>query len=170
VSYLRKAIASLLKIPDSPERTAFAYAVGVFLGFSPFLGLHTILAVTVSLLFRLNKIAVMLGVWSNVPWLIVPFYAFSAWVGVELLGLPGGISLPDVGFTELFQVEFWRWLSSQWRLLIPTFFGSLLLSVLLALLAYPAALLLITKYREVARDKKAELGTDTSDKPRSSSH
>ena len=162
MSYLRKAIASLLKVPDTPERTALAYAVGVFFGFSPFLGLHTILAVTVSLLFRLNKIAVMLGVWTNVPWLIVPFYAFSAWVGVKLMGLPEGLSLPHIGLTELFQIEFWRWLGSQWRLLIPTFFGSLLLSILLALLAYPAALLLITKYREVTHESKSNSSDKTS--------
>ena len=36
-------IDKLLHTHDSPERTARAFAVGVFFGFSPFLGLHTIL-------------------------------------------------------------------------------------------------------------------------------
>ncbi|MCX6538555.1 MAG: DUF2062 domain-containing protein [Acidobacteria bacterium] len=40
---LRKWIEALLHIHDSPQRTAAAFAVGVFWGFSPFFGLHTIL-------------------------------------------------------------------------------------------------------------------------------
>jgi uncharacterized protein (DUF2062 family) len=147
VSYLRKAIASLLKVPDSPRRTAFAFAIGVFIGFSPFLGLHTVMGVAVAFLFRLNKIAVILGVWSNVPWLLVPFYSFATWVGVKAMGLPEGITPPNVGLSDLFKAEFWIWLGSQWQLLIPAFFGSLLLSVILALLAYPSALFVINRYR-----------------------
>lgn len=105
------------------------------------------MGMAVAYLFRLNKIAVMMGVWANVPWLLVPFYSFAAWVGVKTMGLPEGISLPEVGLSDLFQAEFWIWLVSSWRLLIPAFFGSLLLSVILALLAYPAALLVIRRYR-----------------------
>ena len=147
MSYLRKAIASLLRVPDTPERTAFAFSLGVFIGFSPFLGFHTLLGFAVALLLRLNKIAVMMGVWSNVPWLAVPFYAFATWVGVRVMGLPEGMTPPRVGFFELFEAEFWVWLSTQWQLLIPAFFGSLILALLLAGLAYPAALLVISRYR-----------------------
>jgi len=147
VSYLRKAIASLLRVPDTPERTAFAFAFGIFLGFSPFLGFHTLMGMAGAILFRLNKIAVMMGVWSNVPWLAVPFYAFATWVGVRVMGLPEGITPPRVGLSDLFQSEFWVWISSQWQLLIPAFFGSLILCAILAGLAYPAALFVIRRYR-----------------------
>ncbi len=41
---VRKWLESLLHIHDTPQRTALAVAVGVFIGFSPFLGLHTIIA------------------------------------------------------------------------------------------------------------------------------
>jgi uncharacterized protein (DUF2062 family) len=148
VSYLRKAISSLLKVPDTPERTALAFAIGIFIGFSPVLGLHTLMGVAVAFLFRLNKIAVMLGVWSNVPWLILPFYSFATWVGVKLIGLPEGITPPEIGFSDLLQADFWLWLGSQWKLLIPMFAGSLLISVIMAILAYPAALFMIRRFKE----------------------
>jgi len=147
VSYLRKAISSLLKVPDTPERTAFGFAIGVLIGFSPFLGLHTVMGVAVAFLFRLNKIAVMLGVWSNVPWLVIPFYSFATWVGVKVIGLPEGIHLPSIEFSDLFRTEFWIWLGSQWQLLLPAFIGSLLLSVILAAIAYPTALWVVKKYK-----------------------
>ena len=40
---VRRWLDALLHIEDTPERTAAAFALGVFFGFSPFLGLHTIL-------------------------------------------------------------------------------------------------------------------------------
>jgi len=150
VSYLRKAIASLVRVPDTPERTALAFAIGVFLGFSPFLGFHTLMGVGVAFLFRLNRIAVILGVWSNLPWLLVPFYSFATWVGVKVMGLPKSITPPQIGLTDFFSTEFWVWLASSWELLIPAFFGSLILSVILALLAYPTALFVIRKFRSAA--------------------
>jgi uncharacterized protein (DUF2062 family) len=105
------------------------------------------MGVTISVLFRLNKIATMLGVWSNVPWIVIPYYGFATWFGVQLLGLPEGISLPQVGLTELFTAEFWAWFASQWRLLIPAFVGSTILSILFAFIAYFLALFMIRKGR-----------------------
>ena len=40
---VRRWLDALLHIDDTPERTAAAFALGVFFGFSPFLGLHTLL-------------------------------------------------------------------------------------------------------------------------------
>ena len=44
---IRKWVEALLHIHDTPSRTAAAFALGVFFGFSPFLGLHTLLALGV---------------------------------------------------------------------------------------------------------------------------
>jgi uncharacterized protein (DUF2062 family) len=148
LNYFRRLIQSLAQIPDSPERTALSFALGVFWSFSPYLGLHTVLAIGTAFLFRLNKLATLLGVWTNLPWLVVPFYAFATWFGIKLLGMEG-ITLPSIGLSELFQAEFWKWLASQWRLLIPAFVGSTIISVILGLIAYPVALLIIRRYRSI---------------------
>ncbi len=145
---LRELVVRLSEVPDTPERTALAFAVGVFLGFSPLLGLHTVLGVLCILLFRTNKVATMLGVWLNVPWIVVPYYGLATWVGVKVLGMPEGVSFPDIGLMDLFGREFWVWLAGQWRLLIPAFVGSLILCTLLACLAYPVALILVRNYRK----------------------
>jgi uncharacterized protein len=63
---VRRWLDALLHIQDTPERTAAAFAVGVFFGFSPFLGLHTVLGVVFAFLFNLNRVAVLLGV--SRPW------------------------------------------------------------------------------------------------------
>ena len=67
----------LLHTRDTPERTALAYAVGVFFGFSPLLGLHTVLGLIVAFLFNLNRVAVLLGIYSNLPWILPAYYTLA---------------------------------------------------------------------------------------------
>src|SRR5262245_66491344 len=58
---LRRFLDHLLHTHDTPQRTAAAYALGVFLGFSPLLGLHTILGLILAFALSLNRVAVLLG-------------------------------------------------------------------------------------------------------------
>jgi len=147
VRFLQKAFRALIQVDDSPRRTALAFSLGVFLGFSPLLGLHTALGLAAAVIFRLNKIAVLIGVYANNPWLVVPFYGFATWFGLQITGMPEGLDLPAIGFFELFSAEFWRWLLGQWRLLIPAIIGSTILCALLSLIAYPASLYVLNRFR-----------------------
>ena len=147
MNYLRRIVDSLARVPDTPERTALAFSVGVFLGFSPFLGLHTLLGIGAAFLFRLNRLATLIGVWVNVPWILVPYYSFATWLGIVLMGQPSGVRLPHLTISEIFSVAFWEWLADQWQLLVPAFIGSLVLAAILAFLAYPLARSLIRRYR-----------------------
>jgi uncharacterized protein len=83
-SAIRRWAERLLHIHDTPERTARAFAIGVAIGFSPFLGLHTALGLALAFALNLNRVAVLLGLWVNLPWFIAPFYAlataFGAWI------------------------------------------------------------------------------------------
>jgi uncharacterized protein (DUF2062 family) len=148
VRVIQRALHALLQVDDAPERIAFAFALGVFVGFSPLLGLHTVLGLGLAVLLRLSKVAVLIGVYMNNPWVVVPFYGFATWLGLQLTGLPDGISLPPVGFFELFSWEFWNWLVSQWRLLIPALIGSTILCIVMAVLSYPLALFILRKFKE----------------------
>ncbi len=86
-SLVRKWLESLLHIHDSPRRTAAAFAVGVFFSFSPLLGLHTVLALIVAFLFNLNRVAVVLGVCTNLPWFIAPYYTLTTMGAARALGV-----------------------------------------------------------------------------------
>jgi len=145
---LRKLILSLARVPDTPQRTALSYAIGVFWSFSPFLGLHTVLAIGTALVFRLNRLATLMGVWTNLPWIVIPYYALATWVGMKILGT-NGITFPAVGLSDLYSAEFWEWLASQWKLLIPAVVGSSVLALALSIAAYPAALFIIRRYRDL---------------------
>ena len=92
---IRRWLGHLLHTHDTPQRTAAAYALGVFFGFSPFLGLHTILALVLAFALNLNRVAVLLGVYSNLPWIIAAWYALTTALGAWLLRsrLPHGFEL-----------------------------------------------------------------------------
>ena len=145
MKFIRTTPRSLLLIRETPEKTALAFSVGVFCGFSPFMGFHTILGLVAAIAFRLNKTAVLIGVFMNSPWLLAPYYTFATWFGVQLMGLPAGVSLAEIGLSDVLGAEFWYSIASQWRLLIPAFVGSFLLSIILSLLGYGLALFLIRR-------------------------
>src|ERR671912_2319181 len=91
---VRGWLEQLLHTHDTPQRTALAYALGVFLGFSPVLGLHTVLGLILAFALSLNRVAVLLGVYSNLPWILVPYYTLATWLGAIILRteLPPGVA------------------------------------------------------------------------------
>jgi uncharacterized protein (DUF2062 family) len=151
---VRRWLDVLLHIDDSPERTAAAFALGVFFGFSPFLGFHTLLALIVAFLLNMNRVAVLLGVYSNLPWFLAPYYAIATMAGAELTGQP---LPPDLRsqFGALFELslfhgDFWRRLLVIMRpLLWPYTVGSMLCAVVLAMAAYQLALAFVTSRRRL---------------------
>ena len=81
----RRWLEQLLHTHDTPQRTAAAYALGVFFGFSPVLGLHTVLGLVVAFVFNLNRVAVVLGIYSNLPWILPAYYTLATLVGAAIL-------------------------------------------------------------------------------------
>jgi uncharacterized protein (DUF2062 family) len=151
---VRRWLDALLHIDDTPERTAAAFALGVFFGFSPFLGLHTILGILFAFLLNLNRVAVLLGVYSNLPWVIAPYYAFVTAAGTKITGhrLPAAFKAQLGALFEhsLLENDFWRHLITLLKpLLWPYTVGSALGALLLGVLAYPLALAFVTSRRKI---------------------
>jgi uncharacterized protein len=149
---IKDLVKKLLHIEDTPERTALAYAIGIFLGFSPFLGFHTLFGLAIAFLFGLNRVAILLGVWTNTPWWIVPFYMVATWVGMWVTGF----WIEWTTLKEIFQwgterglmnSNLWERITSQWGLLLSFLTGSLILCTLLGVVAYPLSLKWIKFYR-----------------------
>jgi hypothetical protein len=151
---IRRWLGALLHIKDTPKRTAAAFALGVFFGFSPFLGLHTLMAVALAFALNLNRVAVLLGVYSNLPWIIGAYYASTTMLGAAILRTP----LPE-GFRDrlgaLFELSvlqggFWRELARLLQpLLWPFTVGSTIGAILLAAAAYPLALAFINSRKRL---------------------
>ena len=145
-------IKKLLWIEDTPERTAMGFSIGVFLGFSPFLGLHTLAGLAVAFILKLNRVAVLLGVWTNTPWWLVPYYGIATWLGTKLVGYQMSkraiLRVFRHGMEHGFITKgFWEQLISHTGLLLSFCIGSFLLSLFLGVIAYPLSLKWIKFYR-----------------------
>jgi len=162
----RAAFRRLLAIDDPPERTALAFSIGVFIAFSPFLGLHTIMATALAFLFRFNKIAIYTGTFVNNPFLtLVPIIIASYAVGAFILGRP--LSIPDEGLEllkhpRLFSGDYYQLLFVQsWNNVVwPFSVGAITLSVVCSLLAYPLTLRALRAYRGRKKPKITRSNTD----------
>ena len=131
----RGFLRQLLHLGDSPERTALAFSVGVFLSFSPFIGLHTVIGLAVAFLFRLNRLAVLIGTCVNTPWTFAPVASFGTAVGFYALGTER--SLSAIAWDSMLSMSFWQQMFSDVNhLLLPFFVGNLILSVLASLISY----------------------------------
>jgi hypothetical protein len=125
----------------------------VFFGFSPFLGLHTVMGLACAFAFGLNRVAVLLGIYSNLPWILPGYYAITTLAGALILGteVPAGL-LGEM--TSAFGSASWRDLRELTPGLAPLLgafaLGSTLGALALSLVAYRVSRAMIVAHRRHA--------------------
>lgn len=147
---LRSLLRQVLQLQEPPGRTALAFALGVFIAFSPAYGLHMILVGLCTWLFGLNFLALLAGSLINNPWTVVPILGATYWSGALLIGRTDTPTFDwhDLSFAGLYEQIL--------PYAVPFTVGGLVLSLLGAALAYPVAYLMLTKYRHSAHSSGEE--------------
>jgi hypothetical protein len=131
----RETIRGFLRKGLLPSEIAFAVALGNFVGILPFLGLHTVLAIGLAYLLRLNIVIVFLGTQISNPFSF-PFILFvSAQIGNLMLS------------GSLLNVKFTTELSVLKTYLMPTMIGSIALGLVVGSLSYFLTLSVARRFR-----------------------
>ena len=86
LSNIRHRLDRLASSDLDPGRTAAAIALGVFLSFSPFLGLQILLGLGAAFAFRLSRVAVLIGLCANLPWIMLPWYTLTTAMAAAAMG------------------------------------------------------------------------------------
>jgi uncharacterized protein (DUF2062 family) len=149
-SRTRRWLNQLLHTHDTPQRTAVAFAVGVFFGFSPMLGLHTVLGLGVAFAFNLNRVAVLLGVYSNLPWILPAYYSLATLLGAAILRVkvpPNLLRDFQASLAERSWADFRQLGEALTPLAWAYVLGSTIGAVVLAVIAHRVALLMIIAHR-----------------------
>jgi len=141
--HLRDRLRELLKLDEPPHRLALAFSVGVFVAFSPWLGLHIASAIFLAWVFRLNKVVVLTASLINNPWTVVPMYAFCLWFGIEITGGRGRV--PPIDWRNL---EFRDIFTVLRPYLLPYLVGTIVIGGLSAVAGYYLFLFAVRKYRK----------------------
>ncbi|TNF55711.1 MAG: DUF2062 domain-containing protein [Nitrospiraceae bacterium] len=135
---------SIFQVNDTPHRIAIAFALGVFWGISPLVGLHTIGAFSFAWLFRLNRLVAVVGVYITNPWTVVPIYSFCLWVGIKLVGMKQ--ALPEVDWKNLtFMYMVHKLTPLLWPFIVGTFVVATVSGIISYFIIYNAAL----RYRKI---------------------
>lgn len=81
------------RLPDPPHRIARGVACGVFVSFTPFFGLHFVLAGLFAYLIRGNIVAAAIGTFVGNPLTFPLIASVSVDLGSRMLGMPGNMPL-----------------------------------------------------------------------------
>ena len=137
---IQEAIAA-----DSDERSlAAGFAVGVFFSFSPLVTLHTVLALSVALVFRFNKVTTIAGVWVNNPY-TMPFVFYGCFrLGEWILGMR--VASPSF---ESYTIE--TFLKAAAPYAAPLFLGTTIVGLAAAALGYVVVYRIAVKVKSARR-------------------
>ncbi|MBN1765264.1 MAG: DUF2062 domain-containing protein [Sedimentisphaerales bacterium] len=153
----------ILHADDTPHKLALGLALGVFIGWTPTIGLQMLLVVLLAALLRANTRVGVPIVWISNPLTIVPIYWLNYQVGAKLLGLFGDrpeihmdtlqsllSGLRSIGY-NIFTMEFWRNLFGFFlqclNLSLDIWVGSILIGLFLAGITYVVSNRFIIWYR-----------------------
>jgi len=137
---LKKRLRAILTLDSHPGHISAGFAVGVFISFTPFFGLHTPLALVAAFILRVNKITCLTGAWVNTPLTVVPVLLTSYQLGEQILGhTPQKLVLKEL--TLEFGLEILKTHGA------PIIIGTSLIGFAAALLSYALIYFLIVRFR-----------------------
>ncbi|MFH1644577.1 MAG: DUF2062 domain-containing protein [bacterium] len=140
-----KIFTNALKSGNTPEKLTQSFCIGLFIAFSPFPGVHSVMMLFAKWWFGLNLPILFFATSINNPWTIVPFYSFDYFFGLwfvhNLLGWNPTwiISLPKI--LGLGKVCLWSFL-----------IGGNLLGLFFAVSCYPIMRFIFNKLANKNRD------------------
>lgn len=133
----KERFKKILSLDSHPRHISLGFAVGVFISFTPFFGLHTPMAIAAAFLFRLNKLTCVTGAWLNTPITVIPVLGLSYKLGRIIRGLPP-IEMKIKGLE-------WQHLKVYAKSLM---IGSSILGFIFAVVAYFLCYWLIVRFRK----------------------
>ncbi|SDQ52572.1 hypothetical protein SAMN05421664_1916 [Chryseobacterium soldanellicola] len=88
----------VLESDGTNRNKAFSIALGVFIGFSPFWGFHTLLVISLSVLFKLNKVLAFVASNVSLPPFIPFIIAAALFLGAPFVHGDSNILSQDLNF------------------------------------------------------------------------
>ncbi len=147
---LRLLYLRLLRLKGQPEEVAGGVAIGVFVGMTPTVPLHTVLAVLIAYLFGKSKLAAAMGVWVSNP-LFLPFVYLLDYRLGRMITRTNPPSFAVSGFSIHKIIEL------GWGISFPLIVGGLILGLICAIPSYFITKRVVILYREKRRKRSGKV-------------
>jgi uncharacterized protein (DUF2062 family) len=144
--WLRLWYLRLLRLKGQPEQVAGGVAIGVFVGMTPTVPLHTVLAVLIAYLLGKSKLAAAMGVWVSNP-LVLPFIYL---LDYKLGRMITRTASPSLAISD-FSIH--RLMELGWGISFPLIVGGFILGLICAIPSYFITKRLVILYREKRRKR-----------------
>ncbi|MCI4625372.1 MAG: DUF2062 domain-containing protein [Candidatus Magnetoovum sp. WYHC-5] len=128
---IKKVLKTITGINEPPVEVAFSFAVGTFVGFSPFFGFQIIIAIALAWLFKVTKFPAISATFISNTFTSIPLYTFNLWVGLKLTH--SNIAFSDVHFNDLTWSTFMQELRAM---VVPLFVGCTVVGILAAIAGF----------------------------------
>ena len=153
----RKAYHRFLKIRGHPREISLGFALGLLVGMSPFMGLHTAIAVLLAALLKWNKFSAALAVWISNPFTAPVIYGLTYLIGAKVLSYENSYTLPpQFNLDALLDI-----IRSAPEIIWVFIIGGVVIGIPLAIAGYFCAYFAIFEYRKNLRPKlNIEKATD----------
>jgi uncharacterized protein (DUF2062 family) len=148
---IRKVYERFIRIRGAPREVALGFALGIFVGMTPTIGVQTPIAIFLAALFKWSKLSAAIGVWISNPLTAPLIYSATYIAGAKILNLQPVFNMP---------------LSPTWSTLkamlqkAPQAFGAMtvggtIIGVPLAIAAYYLSYFAVEKYQKDVKQKLA---------------
>ncbi|MEM7641399.1 MAG: DUF2062 domain-containing protein [Pseudomonadota bacterium] len=158
----------LRRLPDTPRKISRGIMAGVFTTFTPFYGMHFVVAAAIAVLLRGNVMAALLGTFFGNPLTYVPIGVVSLNLGHWMLGTVPAATMNENTFDKFWnagQDVFWNiwfaltgspvdWTATYvfWHdVFFPWLIGGIIPGVFTGIAAYTISLPLIEAYQRRRR-------------------
>jgi uncharacterized protein (DUF2062 family) len=151
VGIIRRVYERFIRIRGEPREVALGFALGVFIGMTPTMGVQTPIAVFFAALFKWSKLSAAIGVWISNPLSAPIIYGFTYITGAKLLRLRSVFSLHlDPSWSTLKVL-----LQKAPQALAAMTVGGVIIGMPLALISYYLSYAAVEKYQKDVRQKLA---------------
>lgn len=145
---LKELFVRIKELQGDPRYIATGMAIGVFVGVTPTIPFHTLIAIALVFVFRGSKPAAAIGVWFANPITIPLFYIGSFKIGTLILNRP----IPfDVKFESISAL-----MTLGLDVTIAMIVGGAILGILPAVIAYILTYRIMTTVRQKALKRKQD--------------
>ncbi|UCD77406.1 MAG: DUF2062 domain-containing protein [Desulfobacterales bacterium] len=87
VGIIRRVYERFIRIRGAPREVALGFALGIFVGMTPTMGVQTPIAVFLAALFKWSKLSAAVGVWISNPLTAPVIYGVTYLTGAKLMSL-----------------------------------------------------------------------------------
>ncbi|MEM7170615.1 MAG: DUF2062 domain-containing protein [Pseudomonadota bacterium] len=140
----------LRRLPGTPTKIAMGFACGAAVSFTPFVGLHFIMAAALAYPMRANIIASAVGTAVGNPWTFPFIWILIYRTGAWMMGVDHATALPD----DISLAYLWDHL---WDVFVPAVVGGVPWAIVAWFLAFFPVKLLVEKYQRNRRNKMRRL-------------